>query len=351
MNFKPLKIGNLVAKVPIIQGGMGIGVSLSSLAGAVSKEGAIGVISAAQTGFKSEQFNDKALECNINSLAYHIKEAKQISNNGIIGVNIMCAGNNYEKYVKCCVDNEADLIISGAGLPLQLPYLLKDTAIKFAPVVSSLKAVKVLFKKWHKMYKKLCDFVVIEGPKAGGHLGFKDDDITLYENGKNYDEEISDIINYVKTFESDYGEIPVIFAGGVYDKSDILHYINLGCSGVQMATRFVATYECDAPDSYKQAYLDATAEDIVIIKSPIGLPGRAINNDFLRGQGEEGVVLDGCSNCLEHCDKSKIPYCISKALINAVDGKVNDGLIFCGSNVYKVDKIVSVKSLISELTS
>ena len=352
MKLKPLIIGNLIAKIPIIQGGMGIGISLSSLAGAVAKQGAIGIISAAQPGYKNEKlFNKKSDESNFEALKYHIKKAKEISNNGIIGVNVMRASKKYDEYIKCCVESGADIIISGAGLPVELPALLKNTSVKFAPIVSSLKAIKVLFKMWDRRYKLLSDFVVIEGPKAGGHLGFTSDEL---ENSdfSNYDNEVKNIVEYVKDFSSKYKKnIPVIFAGGVYDKEDIEHYINLGCSGVQMGTRFVATEECDADINYKMAYVNSKKDDIVIVKSPVGMPGRALKNKFINDRKKEREKIKKCYNCIEHCNPSETPYCITSALIRAVKGDVENSLIFCGENAYKIDKILTVKELIEELTN
>ena len=278
MELSSLIIGDLVAKVPIIQGEMGVGVSLSSLAGAVAREGAIGVISAAQPGYLEDDFSSNPLTANLRSLGNHIKKAKEISNNGIIGVNIMCASKDYEEYVKCAIDNGADLIISGAGLPTDLPKLVEGSNIKIAPIVSPPKSASVILKMWDRRYGRAADMVVIEGPKAGGHLGFSNESLEEYKS-KDYDKEVLEIIEIVKENENKYNKkIPVVFAGGVFDRKDIDHYISLGCSGVQMATRFVATEECDADINFKMAYINSKKEDIVIVKSPVGLPGRAINN-------------------------------------------------------------------------
>ena len=350
MKFKPLIIGDLVAKFPIIQGGMGVGVSLSSLAGAVAKEGGIGVISAAQPGFNDPDFIKDPLKANLKALAYHIKKAKEISNNGIIGVNIMRASKNYATYVKCCCDNGADIIISGAGLPIELPELIMGTKTKFAPIVSSLKAAKVLFKMWDRRYKTVADMVVIEGPKAGGHLGFDPNEVENIKD-EDYDNEVKSIIEYVKSFEEKYNrKIPVVFGGGVYDKNDIEHYLSLGCDGVQMATRFVATEECDADDAFKQAYIDSTKENIVIVKSPVGMPGRAIKNKYMELRKQEKENITHCYNCLDKCDPTQIPYCITAALVRAVKGDVDNSLVFCGENAYKVDKMTTVKEIFKELT-
>lgn len=351
MKLKPLVIGNLVAPVPIIQGGMGVGISLSRLAGAVAKEGGIGIISAAQPGYTDAHFIENALKANLKSLGEHIKKAKELSMGGIIGVNIMKASTNYAEYVDCCVKNGADLIISGAGLPIELPLLLKDTAVKFAPIVSSLKAAKVLFKMWDRRYEKVADFVVIEGPKAGGHLGFTPEEAETLTR-ETYDTEVKAIVDYVKSFEEKYKRpIPVVFGGGVYDRSDIDHYMALGCDGVQMATRFVATEECDAPLSYKQSYVDATKDDIVIVKSPVGMPGRAIRNEFVKEREKADEKVTKCFNCIEHCNPKTTPYCISMALIHAAEGDTNQSLLFCGENAYRVDKITTVKAIFDELNA
>lgn len=349
MELSSLIIGDLVAKVPIIQGGMGVGVSLSSLAGAVAREGAIGVISAAQPGYLEEDFSSNPLTANLRSLGNHIKKAKEISNNGIIGVNIMCASKNYEEYVKCAIDNGADLIISGAGLPTDLPKLVEGSNIKIAPIVSPPKSASVILKMWDRRYGRAADMVVIEGPKAGGHLGFSNESLEEYES-KDYDKEVLEIIEIVKEYENKYNKkIPVVFAGGVFDRKDIDHYISLGCSGVQMATRFVATEECDADINFKMAYINSKKEDIVIVKSPVGLPGRAINNKFMKDKKLINEKITKCYKCLKKCNMADIPYCITGALVRAVKGDIDNSLVFCGENAYRLNKIITVKELIKEL--
>lgn len=349
MELSSLIIGDLVAKVPIIQGGMGVGVSLSSLAGAVAREGAIGVISAAQPGYLEDDFSSNPLTANLRSLGNHIKKAKEISNNGIIGVNIMCASKNYEEYVKCAIDNGADLIISGAGLPTDLPKLVEGSNIKIAPIVSPPKSASVILKMWDRRYGRAADMVVIEGPKAGGHLGFSNESLEEYKS-KDYDKEVLEIIEIVKEYENKYNKkIPVVFAGGVFDRKDIDHYISLGCSGVQMATRFVATEECDADINFKMAYINSKKEDIVIVKSPVGLPGRAINNKFMKDKKLINEKITKCYKCLKKCNMADIPYCITGALVRAVKGDIDNSLVFCGENAYRLNKIITVKELIKEL--
>lgn len=347
--MKNLVIGDLVAKVPIIQGGMGVGISLHKLAAAVAREGGIGVISAAQPGFREPDFYTNTFEANMRALSREIKLAKEESNGGIIGVNIMVAVTHYEDFVKCCIDNGADLIVSGAGLPMDLPKFAEGADIKLAPIVSSAKACKVICSRWVKKYDRLPDLIVIEGPKAGGHLGFKAEEVLSIDN---FDDEIIKIVEMKKEFEEKYNKkIPVVFGGGVYSRDDFKHYVyEMGLDGVQMATRFVATEECDADMAFKQAYVDAKLEDVKIVKSPVGMPGRALNNHFMKDVVPEGCKITRCFKCLVHCDPKTIPYCISQALFNGANGKVDDGLIFCGENVYKIDKISTVKDIIDEVT-
>lgn len=343
-----LKIGNLIAKLPIIQGGMGVGVSLSNLAGNVAKYGAIGVISAAHPGYLEKDFEKNTLQANLRSLKNHIRKAKDISNNGIIGVNIMVAMKNYKELVEASIEGGADLIISGAGLPLKLPEYTKNSEIKILPIVSSSKATKLILSYWKKHYNRIADGIIVEGPEAGGHLGFKAD--TLDNDIIKFDDNVKDIIETVKQLEFEYKkEIPVIVAGGVFDSNDIKKYMELGAKGVQIGSRFVATYECDVDMKFKEAYLNCNKSDIKIVKSPVGMPGRAIDNDFLRSLNNESNKISKCYNCLVPCNPSTTPYCISEALINAARGDINNGLIFCGANAYRINKIMSVKDLLDEL--
>ena len=350
MNFNSLKIGNLTAPIPIIQGGMGIGVSASNLASAVANAGGIGIISAAQLGYNEDDFEKNPLESNLRALKEHITLAKSKAPNGIIGINAMVASNNYAEHIKAAIEAGADLIISGAGLPTMLPKIVKDSAVKIAPIVSSLKAAKVIFKLWDKHDNIAPDLVVIEGPKAGGHLGFKLEE--LQDEKLDFDKVVVDIINEKKTYEEKYNkEIPVIVAGGIFDGFDIAKYLKLGANGVQMATRFVVTEECDASQAFKDAYINASKDDIFIVKSPVGMPGRAIKNKFVEKTLSCREKITHCYNCLTPCDPAVTPYCISKALINAVKGNIDDGLIFCGENASRLTKMTTVKELINELVS
>ncbi|MCH5256989.1 MAG: nitronate monooxygenase [Lachnospiraceae bacterium] len=350
--MRSLCIGDKIAQLPIIQGGMGVGVSRSSLAGAVAAEGGIGVISSAQIGYDEVGFEKDPAACNLKALCKHITKAKEISaGKGLIGVNVMVALKHYREHVKESARAGADVIICGAGLPVDLPELVEGYDTKIAPIISSARACSVILKMWDHKYNRTADFLVVEGPMAGGHLGFSMEQLAdLDKCVKTQDDEILSIISVKRQYEEKYHcQIPVIVAGGIYDHSDIEHALALGADGVQIASRFVATYECDASDAYKQAYLTAKEEDIRIIKSPVGLPGRALYNSFIKSTMEDRLPVNKCYNCLEKCNPAQIPYCITQALVDAVKGNVDNGLIFCGANIGKINKLMSVHDLMEEL--
>lgn len=345
-----IRVGNKISKYPIIQGGMGVGVSMHNLAGNVSKEGGIGIISTADIGYQEEDFVKNPMKANLRAIGKEIKKAREIAGEDkILGVNIMVALSNYAEIVKECVKQKIDLIISGAGIPKELPEYVKNTNTKIAPIVSSLRCCKLIVGHWIKKYNYVPDMIVIEGPEAGGHLGFKSEE--LEENAKPKLEDITEeVVEYVKEIEKQEGKnIPVIAAGGIWDSKDIQKFLGIGASGVQMATRFVATNECDASIEFKKAYINAKNEDIKIIKSPVGMPGRAINNTFIKGIEKQKCKIEKCYNCIKTCSVVNTPYCITKALINSVKGETENGLIFCGSNVSKIKEIVSVHNLMQEL--
>lgn len=331
---------------------MGVGVSLSGLASAVADEGAIGVISSAGIGMLEPDFGKDFKEANARALRKEIRKAKETK--GIIGVNIMVALSDYDNHVSISVEEGADLIISGAGLPLKVPEKIlqgksEKNRTKFVPIVSSGRAAELIFRYWAKQYGVVPDAVVVEGPMAGGHLGFKKEEIDNPDHA--LERILPDVIAVMKTYEQRYGEsIPVIAAGGIFTGADIYRFLQLGASGVQMATRFVGTYECDASMEFKEAYLKSKEEDIVIIDSPVGMPGRAIRNKFLDdvGQGYRRPIK--CLwKCLKPCDYTNSPYCIALALTNAKKGNLEHGFVFAGANAYRVKEIVSVKALIEAL--
>ncbi|MTI67299.1 MAG: nitronate monooxygenase [Firmicutes bacterium] len=350
MKLPKLKIGNITARLPIVQGGMGVGISLSSLAGAVAENGGIGVISAVEIGFNEDDYEKNKKEANLRALKSHIKRAKHIAKEGIIGVNIMTAVNNFEEMVKESVKEKVDIIFSGAGLPLKLPKYTKGSDTKIAPIVSSGRTAAIICKSWAKRYNILPDAIVLEGPKAGGHLGFKKDE--LGKPSTELKNLLSDVKKAIEPFEDKFKmKIPVIAGGGLYDGKDIAEILKAGAQGVQLGTRFVATHECDASFEFKQAYINANEDDIAIIKSPVGMIGRAINNDFLRSiESEEKRKIHCLTNCLKPCKPNKAPYCIAKALINSQKGNMKEGFAFAGANVHKVKEIVSVKELMDDLS-
>lgn len=349
MELPKLKIGNLVAKLPIIQGGMGVGISLSSLAGNVALNGGVGVLSGVEIGFNEPDYYKNKKEANLRALKYHIKRAKEISKGGIIGINIMTVLNNFEEIVVESVREKIDIIFSGAGLPLTLPSYTKGTDTKVVPIVSSDRAATLICRTWDKRYNVIPDAIVLEGPRAGGHLGFSREE--LEDPSKELDSLLLEVLEAVKPFEQKYGkEIPIIAGGGVTTGKDIAELINQGASGVQIGSRFAATIECDACDSFKETYVNAREEDIVLINSPVGLIGRAINNKFIE-DAKDGLrrPIKCITNCLKPCKPTEVDYCIANALINGQKGNLSSGFVFAGANSYKIKNIVSVKDLIREL--
>ena len=351
--MKELKIRDLVAKVPIIQGGMAVGISVSGLAAAVAKAGGIGVIATAGIGHEDDEIHKRYVEIHNRVLFDEIKKAKELSNNGIIGVNIMVALSNYAELVKVSIDAGADIIFSGAGLPLNLPKYLPEgnTITKLVPIISSGKAAHILARKWIDNFNYIPAAFVVEGPMAGGHLGFRKEN--LFDPNFKLENLLKDVLEHVKPIEDKYGvSIPVIPGGGIFTGQDIYNFIKMGASGVQMATRFVATHECDASDEFKQAFINAKEEDIVIIDSPVGMPGRAIKNKFLDDVKAGQRKPFKCPfHCIITCNVKDAPYCIAEALCNSKIGKLNDGFAFAGANVYRVNEIVHVDELINTLSA
>ena len=350
--MKPLKIGDLTAAVPIVQGGMGVGISLAGLASAVAAEGGVGVISSAGLGVIYHDYSSDYDEASIYGLGREIEKARS-KTKGIIGVNVMVAMSNFADMVRTAIANKADIIFSGAGLPLSLPSFLKsDSTTKLAPIVSSARALKVLCRRWIEEYGYVPDAVVVEGPKAGGHLGFAEDDL-LAGKCQTLDDILPEVLAEVKPFEAQFGHsIPVFVAGGVYTGADMAHFTAMGAAGVQLATRFITTYECDASQGYKDVLLNARPEDVRIIHSPVGMPGRALNTPLVQALAE-GTRFPPrhCARCLKTCDPAKVPYCITHALIEAVKGNVEEGLFFCGANVGRLDRMRTVQELMDELVT
>jgi nitronate monooxygenase len=340
-----LHIGNLKVNPPIIQGGMGVRVSGSGLASAVANEGCVGIIASVGLGDYENATAAKFEEVNMDALRSEIRKARSLSK-GIIGVNVMVVLSNFESLVKASVEEKVDVIISGSGLPLDLPKFVVGTDIKLIPIVSSARALNIIYRKWKQNYNKVPDAVIVEGPMAGGHLGFNHDDVI---NGTTPTLEmlIKEVVEYANTLEE---KIPVIAAGGIFDGSDIARFLKLGASGVQMATRFVCTDECDVHNDFKQAYITSKKEDIAIINSPVGLPGRVIRNDFTQRVMKGETIPFKCPyHCLRTCNPRTAPYCIGRVLGDASKGQLLNSFVFAGANAYRCTEIVSVKTLVSQL--
>jgi NAD(P)H-dependent flavin oxidoreductase YrpB (nitropropane dioxygenase family) len=348
-----LRIGDIEAKLPIVQGGMGVAISLAGLASAVANEGGIGIISAAGIGMNEPDYNKNFREANKRALRNEIKKARSLSD-GIIGVNIMMALTDHDELIRAAIDENIDLIIMGAGLPLKIPAMLAENGYtnyhtKLAVKVSSGKAAKLIFQYWANKYNIIPDAVVVEGPMAGGHLGFKREDLTgqMVPLHKLIEETVAE----VKVFEEKYTkEVPVIAAGGIYTGEDMYNIMKAGAKAVKLGTRFVTTHECDASIEFKESYLASKEEDITIINSPVGLPGRVIKNEFVEQILQGKTKPFKCAwHCLSSCNYKEAPYCIAQVLFNSAKGNMTDGFAFAGSNAYRATNIQHVSEVINDL--
>ncbi len=355
-----LKIGKHTIEKPIVQGGMGVGISWDKLAGTVSKEGGLGVISAVGTGYyEHKKYAHKLIQgkpyevdnfYSQEALDKIIKNSRKICGDKPLAVNVLYAINDYGRVVKDACESGADIIITGAGIPTNMPEFTADYPdVALVPIVSSARALKLICKKW-KRYNKIPDAVIVEGPLSGGHQGFK------YEDCFKEESQLENIVGPVIEEAKNWGEIPVIAAGGIWDKNDIDKFLDLGCAGVQMATRFIGTFECDADENFKQVLLDAKEDDIKLIKSPVGLPARGVITNLQRSIEAGTAPKVACiSNCVAPCHRGEeakaVGYCIADRLSAAYEGDVETGLFFTGSNGYKIDKIISVKELMDKLTN
>jgi nitronate monooxygenase len=350
LHLEPLNINGLIVPIPIIQGGMGVRVSSAELAAAVANCGGAGTIASVGLVAPDESHTQVFEADSRRGLIDEIRKARALSN-GVIGVNILAALSNFEDLARTSAQEGADYIISGAGLPLKLPEYAEGSSTKLIPIVSSARVASLISKTWYKRYNRIPDAFVVEGPLAGGHLGFSREEIMLEHEGR-LEELVLEVLEVAREAEKSWGQpIPVIAAGGIYDGADIARFFKLGARGVQMGTRFVVTNECTVPEAFKKMYIEATDEDIVLIESPVGLPGRALKNAFIEKimRGEKQKVV--CRfKCLKTCSPATAPYCIARALINANDEKlVNDAVIFAGRNASRVKEIISVKELMDEL--
>lgn len=347
--MKSFRIGDLTIPVPIIQGGMGIGISLSGLASAVANMGGVGVISTVGIGFIDGKTGTNFKVRHIDAIRREIRKARELTA-GILGVNIMSVITNFSDMVRTSIEEGIDIIFSGAGLPLDLPkYLSEGIKTKLVPIVSSGRAAAILIQKWKQNYNYIPDAFVVEGPKAGGHLGFKED--ALQNESNSLENLVAEVLEVTDEANEKYGkEIPVIAAGGIHTGTDMLRIIDRGAAAVQLGTRFVATEECDASPEFKKAFITAREEDIQIIRSPVGMPGRTIYNNFLRETSEGKRKPASCKyNCIRSCNPKTTPYCIADALLSAYHGNLENGFAFTGSNAGRIYQITTVREVFSEL--
>ncbi len=343
--LEPLRIGALEIPFPVIQGGMGVRVSGAKLAASVANTGCAGTIASVGLGKFEDLPGSEFIHINDEALANEISKAQHISK-GVIGINIMVALTNYANLVQIAIQKNVDFISIGAGLPLDLPKYTSGSSTKLIPIISSAKSGHIILRKWKKRYNQVPDAFIVEGPMAGGHLGFKFQDLQ-----ENRAPNLANLVKDVVRMAAESGHrIPVIAAGGIFDGKDIVHMIKLGASGVQMGTRFVCTKECDAHENFKQTYVQAEKKDVTLIQSPVGLPGRVIKNRFtemiLRGE----KLNNKCKfHCLKTCIPKEVQYCIAKVLAKAAGGHLEDSFVFAGENAYKCTEIISVQSLVNRL--
>lgn len=346
-----MKLGNRELALPLIQGGMGVGVSMGGLAGAVAAEGAMGTLSTADAGWNEPDFAAHPQQANLRALRREVQRAKRLAAGaGLVAVNAMVATRQYADSVRTALGAGADAIVSGAGLPLELPALAEGFEALLAPIVSGPRAAQLICRTWAKRYGRVPDFVVLEGCQAGGHLGFEEADL-LSGRCAPLSRLIPEVLAALCPFEEKFGRaIPLFCAGGVATGAEMARCTRLGAAGAQLATRFIATEECDAGQGYKDVLLAARPEDLRIIHSPVGMPGRAVNSPLVQrlAAGMRQPPAH-CSGCIKSCRPAETPFCITHALIEAVKGNWEEGLFFSGSRVDLVDRMRTVPDLIDEL--
>lgn len=346
-----MKLGNRELALPLIQGGMGVGVSMGGLAGAVAVQGAMGTLSTADAGWNEPDFAAHPQQANLRALRREVQRAKRLAAGaGLVAVNAMVATRQYADSVRTALEAGADAIVSGAGLPLELPALAEGFEALLAPIVSGPRAAQLICRTWAKRYGRVPDFVVLEGCQAGGHLGFEEADL-LSGRCTPLSRLIPEVLAALRPFEEKFGRaIPLFCAGGVATGAEMARCTRLGAAGAQLATRFIATEECDAGQGYKDVLLAARPEDLRIIHSPVGMPGRAVNSPLVQrlAAGMRQPPAH-CSGCIKSCRPAETPFCITHALIEAVKGNWEEGLFFSGSRVDLVDRMRTVPDLIDEL--
>lgn len=360
MSFKSLQIGKHMIEMPIVQGGMGVGISWDGLAGNVSKEGGLGVISAVGTGYYEDKAHASRLVAGrpLDALGFYskegfeaiIKNARKICGDKPLAANILYAINDYGRVVRDACEAGIDVIITGAGLPTNMPEFTEGYPnVALVPIVSSAKALKIICKRWKKRYDRVPDAVVVEGPKSGGHQGF------TYEQCKMEEHQLENLVAPVVEEAKNWGDMPIIAAGGVWDKTDIEEMMALGASGVQMGTRFIGTYECDAHENFKKVLINAEKDDIQLMASPVGYPAQGVVTNLTHlVANREGPSIKCISNCVAPCNRGEeakaVGFCIADRLSDAYNGNLETGLFFSGTNGYRLKKLISVKELLYKLT-
>ncbi|MBU1642844.1 nitronate monooxygenase [bacterium] len=360
MALAPLKIGKYIIEKPIVQGGMGVGISWDQLAGTVSKEGGLGIVSSVGTGYYNNKAFSHKLVANrpLDVQNFYSKDglkaihdnARKICGDKPLGVNILYAINDYGRVVRDACEIGFNIIITGAGLPTNMPEFTEGYPdVALVPIVSSAKALKIINKRWQKRYNRLPDAVILEGPKSGGHQGFTYEQCAMEEN------QLENLVKPVVEEAALWGNIPVVAAGGIWDKNDIEEMIALGASGVQMGTRFIGTNECDAHENFKKVLIGAAKEDIILMKSPVGYPARGVRTNLTRlVETRTGPDIKCISNCVAPCHRGveakAVGFCIADRLSDAYEGNMELGLFFSGTNGYRLTELISVKELMEKLT-
>ncbi|MCD6459083.1 nitronate monooxygenase [bacterium] len=349
--LKPIFFGDIKIEVPIIQGAMGVKISTAPLVASVANCGGAGTISSVGLAYGTTKENINYIKVSTDSLKKEIKKTRELTN-GVFGVNMLYALSHFDELVKTAAAEKVDFIVAGAGLPLKLPELVENTSVKIIPIVSSSRATNIILKTWKRRYNRYPDAIIVEGPFAGGHIGFSEEELKHAYEGQ-LEDIVVDVLKIVKSYEKDYKiSIPVIAAGGIFNGKDIAKFLSLGVQGVQMATRFVTTNECTVNNKFKKLYIKASIDDVHIIKSPVGMPGRVIKTDFIDKIESEYKDNFICNyKCLKTCNPKTSPYCIAKALCNALDGDFENAVVFAGRNVYKIKEIIPVNVLMDSLVT
>ena len=345
----PLKIGDLEIEMPVIQAGMGVQVAKSELAAAVARAGGVGCISSVGLGTIEASLKDYLADSREN-LAKEIRNARRLANGGVIGVNIMVALANYDDMVDVCVKEKVDIIVSGAGLPINLPELTKGSGIKLIPVISSGRAMKVILKSWDRRYKTMPDAVIIEGPQCGGHMAFTREQV-LHPETAPIQKILNDVKEILAPYEKEYNKkIPLIGAENIVTPEDVLKKLEMGFDGVHIGTRFICTEESGIDRKSKEVYVNAKDEDIVVLHSPLGLPVKVLKTPLVEKLLNGEKIPFGCQfRCLRACEATEAKFCIADALVKTLYGETDEGLFMVGSGIGRINDIIPAEQFFEQL--